>query len=426
MKKVLKRIASLVTVAAMLTVFSAGVWAYDPIGSGTVQTGDTTVTIPKGMTVINAGGLNSYSPAIEYSYSFAPAATSECSTVNDGTNTATVVPGTANGAALTTPTLTFASQEVASGTEITENLSITVTPANFPKAGVYRYKITDVTTDATLHAAGIDRSTQYDKVRFLDVYISRNATSGALEVSGYALINGQQFAAANSYEVTATTSKSSGYVSASEPQLDPNDTDAYTDTYRTYNVTITKTVTGGMGDLDNEFPFAIAVAETGTNSHFYAGKGTLTAIATAAAGNNLTTTLKSGDSYTIVGLSPLATVAVTETNNTADTYKVTINDGAGNPVNGFDATPVDPTNTATTGTFQVSTYSTTAGSHGTSAAVDADTLTYINNLENISPTGVIIRTLPYIAILVLAGAMLVTVKVLNKSEKKEKCESEAK
>ena len=166
------------------------------------------------------------------------------------------------------------------------------------------------------------------------------------------------------------------------------------------------------------------MTENGKNSSFSAGKGTFADITKSSSGNVLTSSLKDSETYTIIGLSPLATVAVTETNDTADTYKVTINDKAGNPVNNFSATPVDPTYTATTGTFQVSTYAATG--HGTSAAVDADNLTYINNLENISPTGVIIRTLPYIAILVLAGVMLVTVKVLNKSEKKEKCESEAK
>ena len=425
MKKVLKRIASLVTVAAMLTVFSAGVWAYDPIGSGTVETGATTVTIPKGLTVINADGLDSYSPAIEYSYTFAPAEASECATVNDGTNTATVVPGPATGATLTTPTLTFASQKVASGTEITEELSVTVTPANFPKAGVYRYKITDTTSGDELHAAGMERSADYDTVRFLDVYITRG-TNG-LAVSGYALINGQEFVKAGSYAVTSGTtgtSKSSGYVAASEQGVGPNDPVAMTDTYRTYNVTITKSITGGMADPTHEFPFEITVTENGKNSSFSAGKGTFADITKSSSGNVLTSSLKDSETYTIIGLSPLATVAVTETNDTADTYKVTINDKAGNPVNNFSATPVDPTYTATTGTFQVSTYAATG--HGTSAAVDADTLTYINNLENISPTGVIIRTLPYIAILVLAGVMLVTVKVLNKSEKKEKCESEAK
>lgn len=427
MKKTFRKIVGLATVLAMLVTASAGVMADVAIGQGTATSSDTTVTIPKGITVINPESINVYSPAITYTYSLEPAAAAECGTVPTTNGSRTVQPGESTGATLNTTSLAFASQEVPAspaGVEMTQNLSVTINLTAFSQPGIYRYKITDTTTDATLHAAGLERSADYDTIRFLDVYISRDSSTGDLVVAGYALINGATIQA--SPDITSTTAKSQGYVSASE-QGPGSDNLAMTDTYRTYNLEVTKVVTGGMGDTANQFPFAIAMTDAGTNTHVYVGKGTQQDATEKANAASISTTLANGESYKIYGMSPFALVTVTETNNTNDTYTVTITGSDGAPVNNVNGVAVAAGGTATTAEFQVSTYdSSDTAFHGTSTAAAADTLTVTNNLESISPTGVLIRSLPYVALLVVAGAMLVALKMLNKSEKKEESKVDAK
>ena len=207
MKKRTKKLASILTALAMLTTLSAAAWADTAIGSGSATTGQDTsnvLTIPKSINVTNPENIKVYSPAITYSYTIVPATVPNGTTVTDSNgNIGTVRQGIAGAVTLANSgALTFASTEVtANGTddEITGNISLTFDPTNAALVqegpGIYRYKITDVTTDETLHTAGIERSSDYDAVRYLDVYVIRvvDATTGAesLKIAGYALFNGK-------------------------------------------------------------------------------------------------------------------------------------------------------------------------------------------------------------------------------------------
>ena len=238
--------------------------------------------------------------------------------------------------------------------------------------------------------------------------------------------------------VDSNTTKSSGYVSGSEPPTgSPTGADGatLTDYYRTYNVEVTKKVTGDMGDKNHEFTFAYTVNNNGTNTSYYAGKvkdANGNVAVTASSETSLTGTLKDSETFYIQGLSPNATFAVAETNNTNDTYTLTVkgdndaavNDDAATPAV-ISGTPINPGSAIKTELINVSTYDTATDYHGVSAAVDKDVLTFPNNLDAVSPTGVIIRSLPYVAMVVIAGAMLVAIKMLNKSEKKEENKNEA-
>ena len=460
MKKRTKRLASILTALAMLTSLSAAAWADTAIGSGSATTDQDTsnvLTIPKSINVTNPENIKVYSPAITYSYTIVPATVPNGTTVTDSNgNIGTVRQGIAGAVTLANNgALTFASTEVtANGTddEITGNISLTFDPTNAALVqegpGIYRYKITDVTTDETLHTAGIERSSDYDAVRYLDVYVIRvvDATTGAesLKIAGYALFNGKVLypngdaTTAAQASVDSSTTKSSGYVSGSEPPTgSPNGADGatLTDYYRTYNVEVTKKVTGDMGDKNHEFTFAYTVNNNGTNTSYYAGKvkdANGNVAVTASSETSLTGTLKDSETFYIQGLSPNATFAVAETNNTNDTYTLTVkgdndaevNDDAATPAV-ISGTPINPGSAIKTELINVSTYDTATDYHGVSADVAKDVLTFTNNLDAVSPTGVIIRSLPYVAMVVIAGAMLVAIKMLNKSEKKEENKNEA-
>lgn len=432
MKKRTRKLASILTAAAMLTSLSAAVWA-DPaqIGSnGTVTSAETSVYIAKSINVTNPLDTTVYSPSTTYTYSIVPATVAANSTVTDADgHTGKVVAGVNGGAVLDATTLTLNSTAVTANQdtdEVTGNIKVNIDLSVFTEPGIYRYKITDETTDAILHNSGLERSAEYDTVRYLDVYIKRDATSGDLVVLGYALFNGKVLDVDGNGEtevsVATNTAKSTGYVSGSEPGTG-TDNLSLTDIYRTYNVTITKQVTGEMGNKTHPFPFTIAVNSNGTNSHYFAGLSGSTA-ANPVATNSISTQLTHGQTFQIIGLSPLDTVNATETNDTYDTYTVSVDNADGNIVPGTPRSNGQTLAVADT-PFQVSTYDTTAGTHGTSASVPNDTLTFTNNLAAISPTGVIIRSLPYVAMVVIAGAMLVAIKMLNKSEKKEENKNEA-
>lgn len=462
MKKRTKKLASILTALAMLTSLSAAVWADTAIGSGSATTDQDTsnvLTIPKSINVTNPENIKVYSPAITYSYTIAPATVPAGTTVTDSNgHVGTVRQGIAGAVTLANNgDLTFASTEVTANTaddEITGNITLTFDPTNAALVqqgpGIYRYKITDVTTDETLHSAGIERSTDYDAVRYLDVYVIRvvDAQTGAesLKIAGYALFNGNvlypdgdQTSAADA-SVDSNTTKSSGYVSGSEPpkQGDPDtgsDGATLTDTYDTYNVEITKKVTGDMGDKNHAFSFAYTVNNNGTNASYYAGKdknANGNVAVTASTETSFTGTLKDSETFYIQGLSPNATFAVAEKNNTNDSYTLTVkgdndaavNDDAATPAV-ISGTPINPGSAIKTELINVSTYDTATDYHGVSAVVDKDVLTFTNNLDAVSPTGVIIRSLPYVAMVVIAGAMLVAIKMINKSEKKEENKNEA-
>ncbi len=417
----------------------------ESIGNGAVSTTSDEVSIPKGITVFNYTGATAqantvYGPVVTYKYKVEAAdtkyGTADAYTVSDAAgHTVTVRPGVADGVVFKdgVDTVVFNNDVAAitnadSGVQIEKSVTLKLDLTKFKSAGVYRYKITDVTTDAVLTAAGMSRINDYNKVRYLDVYI-RNSTDPA--TGDDILVPGGYVLSTENSHVTGLTEKSGGYDDSSDTLdefppdpgdptqtivPDPNGSTKgayYTDKFYTYNVVVTKTVTGGVGDKDNQFPFDIAA--TDTNNHLIASymKSTDTALTTvgsmtfaldSAAGASLAHT----ESYTVYGLSALATVQATETNNLPEKYRVTVT---------ADATIVDQEETVssatqTTGTLNVSDYSVfTTKPTGTNNEIGFE-----NNLEDISPTGVILRIIPYIFLTGLAVFFFLVMKRAKEEE----------
>lgn len=437
MKKTRERIAKAL-VAFMVAGLMAAPVSAAGIGDSGVYTGnDTTLTIPKGIIVNNDGYTQSYCPNITFSFAIAPATVPAGTTITDSQgNSISVTAGVANGVS-TTATAEIAAQNVvesdASATSLSEqvsaNMTLSVDLTQFTTPGVYRYTITDTTTNATLLAAGIVRPDDYDTTRELDVYIERNATDGTLGVAGYALsddIPGN---------VVADTLKSPGYVEdgdivwTREPgtdgelgtaddvwSADAAESDVM-DQYTTYNLDLNKVVTGNMGDVDHDFPFSIAIANSvasglTVDSHVFVGDDT-DALALNAGTSAIATVLADGDNYYVYGLNPYAVVTVTETNDTANVYKTTISDGSAA------AEAVNPNAQISSDGIAVSDYATVNSASDVSndpTASDDLALTFTNNLQSPSVTGFVARIAPFIALIGVVGGLFGISKVKAKKQ----------
>lgn len=415
-RKTLKGISALALSVVLALSVSATAFAADTtIGNdGTAGEGNTLI-IKKGITLYNDEAGEYYSPNVQYSYTVVPAEPESGTTVTDSNNqhSITVLKGIDNSITVTQPKFesTLTSGINSTGKEIKADIKLTVDINAFNgKAGVYRYLITDNTSIETLKSAGIVRPEGYAKTRYLDVYVDNDGTG--LKVSGYVLYK-------ENVKETDSTKKSGGFDFDSEGTIGGSGTELNSDTYTTYNVTLTKKVEGTAGDKTNEFAFVITIINNSLNYTWSKNDG---ATFTDSKSQPLTTTgLKHNDVIRIRGLSPLATVSYTETNNTTDTYKVTVT-GNDNVTLVSQADVIANTTTkleakAITDYSTINTNATASLNKGSFANSVKD-VTFTNKLDQVSPTGVILRYAPFVLIFGF-GVFFVIVSRKTKKEKEE-------
>ena len=298
----------------------------------------------------------------------------------------------------------------------------------FGAAGVYRYVITE--TPANYAAAGVTETTTATNphVRYLDVYV-RPATSGfnngttaaEWDIYGYVcMLENEEITDAND-TATAGAIKTNGFVTG------VNDgTNYLADSYYTYNVTVSKTVTNDTyAKATHSFPFTVLFTnatitqpvDISSSSTGTVGGFTDPASAALSAGNTKgILSIKDSSSVKYIGIPAGTTVEVYETNDMAGvTYQVTTT------VDGTTSTSNDTVDAAvvsgTTPTTAVAQASTKANTESTKASftptVNADddvahTIAIDNNLQLISPTGVALRVAPF-ALMLGVGIFLLLV-----------------
>lgn len=232
--------------------------------------------------------------------------------------------------------------------------NVKVAIPEYQTVGVFTYKLTPSwNTDNTKTDAGVD----YDDIN--EVYVVVTVTNGA-----------------NGLEST---------VHFHQGTADSSDKTAFdTFTYNSGKVSVSKTVTGNLGDK-NEY-FNVTVHLTGEAGKNYAGSYTISGGSatdnpkTIAVGGSAEVKVKNGDTITINGLPAGVTYTVTEDNYTAE---------------GYDAASYEYSDTADTKTI---------------SANDADTVTITNRKQNDNiDTGVFLNNAPYIAILAGVGAAAIIV-----------------
>lgn len=403
----IKKIGALVLAGVMVLGMSVNTMA-GTMGANGTATGGNEVTIPKTINLINDQGGEFYSPAVTYTYEILPAIPYSGASVTDSESHTTVISeGVADGLLIkgttnaTTGSVEFTSTMAtytSGGSAHTQNLTLVADPTKFQSAGIYRYKLTDTTTDQVLYNAGIVRQLSYDNEFFVDVYII-NGNSG-LEVSGYVMTNDNILNATK--------------VAAFSP-----------DSYKTYNINLKKLVEGSMGDKTNEFEFSVEVNNQGLGflyeeqvaEHAYVQENAKDSKDTdtifSVSNNNLAATvaLKDRDIFYLCGLSPKATVNYIETNNTSDTYSVKIGTGNSSDVGPNGTKALIATNVTDYDTENASSNNTTIN---TNVPSKAGTLTtginatiFTNSLNEVSPTGVALRFAPYIIMTIVATFLLI-------------------
>lgn len=408
----------ILTLAMMLSMGTFVFAAQDTVGDATIETktSSATLNIPKTLIVTNPEEIRVYGPTVTYNFTIDPATVTDGSYVESDADrseegdyaSAVVNPGVADGVSVTTqPSFTSAETAAATGkkgVELSSNIVVTTDISKFTKAGIYRYELKDATTADTLTAAGITRETDYAATRYLDVYIYNDSPSG-LKIGGYTLLKANETAVTGDND---TAKKSPGFISGSEKDETTGKVTTEgsepTDLYNTINVKVEKEVTGGLGDKTNLFPFTIAVSNSGMT--YYTTQDVAADVpGTPGSATSISKALKHGDAFLMKGLNPKAEVTYTEENNTDDTYQVTISDKDGGVVNSIDKKKTAKNETQTSGAQKVSNY--VDSSTQKIEASDYSQIKFTNNLNEISPTNVVIRFAPYLFI--LGGAVMLLI-----------------
>lgn len=262
----------------------------------------------------------------------------------------------------------------------TKEVTVDFSGISFTAPGIYRYIITETASTASY----IQNDTATD--RTLDVYVQYknngsedepNYSDTELVVSNYVLHEGLEDPAAQGEEKS----------------------DGFTNTYTTYDLTLTKSVTGNQGDRDKYFAFTVEI--TG------AVEGTVYTVDLSRAeekptvdgvqqtnSNSLTATdgsvtgtyyLKSGQSIKIQGLTEDTEYTISETSYSADGYTTIYKIDNGTEVTS-NATP----------------------SENNAMGTAHHTVTFTNSKSGSVPTGILLETAPYLILgaVVVAGLVV--------------------
>lgn len=293
---------------------------------------DFTVPVTKTVTKTD---FNALVPSVSFEYE-----------VQAGTANGSVLAGVANGLVFANSDNTLEANDDAIGSE-TATYSGATLKANasaYTNAGVYHYVVKEK-TNYTDDYDGLG-----EKPNDLNVYVYVENVNGALKVSAI----------------------SASYVT--EEDQDKVDID-FPNTYTTYTLAVTKNVTGNMGEKQRDFSFTGSVTAKGEHDRFTAAKGD----ATPTSVENLNTTLKDAETYTVHGLSAKDVANITEANYSSEGYTTTIKKGTGDTAT--NATAVEK------------------------AATDSENLAYTvtNDKNNATPTGILMSAAPYAGLVGLGG-----------------------
>ncbi len=419
----------------------------NPVSQGKV------VELQKELTAYNTSEATINAPTISYTYSIAGAAATDLFDITDAKtdhNNDTAVKVTAKagdptrvsmtgqGQANGTATIAWAPTETldaaADGKANYKTLSIDFSNVVFDATGVYRYVITE--TASAYAASGVTETTATvnPHVRYLDVYV-RPAPTGFTDgtkaadwdIYGFVcFVKSKEITDADDTAVAGAL-KTNGFVAGSN-----NGTNYKADSYYTYNVTVSKTVTGdSFAKATHAFPFTVIFTNaTVTNAVDISSKttGTVGGYADPAAGAPSSAkgilNLKDSSSVKYIGIPCGTTVEVYETNDVAGvTYQVTTTvDGTTSTTDDTVDVAVISGTTPTTAAAQAaqkpnyeSTKATFTPTVNTADEVD-HTIAVDNALQLISPTGVVLRVAPFIVMLVAGIVILLVTRRYRRRE----------
>ena len=468
--KTLKKIAGITLATLMIAGIAGSAFAEEEAVSNTFDGGvreqeklgeavENSISFQKELVIYNTSeaGVTVHEPNVTYTYSIAKvdpnaadAAKLEGVTVTDKTSdhesktavTAVVYNGVASAVEFTGYTAAFSSEKTinnvtTAGKVASRTLTLSFTPSEFPHAGIYRYLITE--TDQVAGAdeaeasgranAGVTSGADYKATRILDVYVrNTDGTKKTNLIYGYVMFEGTADDADDAdANITPASEKSNGYVWT--PEDDEEDKNNDVDYYNTYNLKVEKKITGTLANKNNEFPFQVVFTGVHESSAIIdyiwnkdgepqdAVKATISKDKAESTIGTLAETgsvlkLDDEDYVTFYGIPAGTTTTVNEFNNTYDVYSAAVDaDGDNNSKFNYDKENV-ASMTAAKATEAISN-NTTKEAIGTADS----TVTFTNNMEVISPTGVVMRFAPYA--LILAAGMVLMVVAMKRKVKRE-------
>ena len=438
MKKTIKKIAALIISFTMVMSIGATILATDledgEVGGFAPNSQDTptvyddeTVTILKELTAYNKDESTINAPTISYTYTVTAGGVASITDQTEDHESGTAVQVDTKAGVLTgikvngttgaTGTIEWTTDDALDASDTgeanTKPLDIDFSGVVFGEPGVYRYVITETLTGASASYAesGVTETTDATNghTRYLDVYVKAadtdfisGETADEWDIYGFVCLY-------DDVDVTPDTVKINGFVAGQ----DTSGNDVEADSYYTYNVTVSKILTNDNYNLGHEFPMEIVFTnEPVTNdillSATVSGNATDYSHAAGAVSSlGGTATIASGSSIKYIGI-PCGTICeVTETNDaTGVTYLTTLTVDGGTPTSKV-VVYNDVSDTAT--------ITTTADE----ADDTAHTVEFENVLQMISPTGVIVRSAPYILLLGTGVALFVLSRSFKKKEEKD-------
>ena len=445
MKKNLKKLGALVIAVAMIaalgtTAFAAPedltgtdgvIGAFTSPDTPTAQ--DNAVLLYKEITAYNKDASTVNAPVMEYTYTIAPGSAGKSVKDAGGTSLhatgsavevqtkAGIAGATISGSVDGGTTFTAGKLSLTNSVALTTAddgaankfpLKVDFSGVTWPGAGVYRYVITETTAAGAKTAAGITEGGIAETL-YMDVYVKDAATAGQYEIYGYVC-----FKANNDIDGTNTSSlkaaeKTEGFTTGDSDGSGSVDADEQADKYYTFNVEVNKTLVGDNANNSHQFPFNVDFTNDSVTANILlkqettTGGGITATVPTASGVSSLDVTgLKLANGAKVkyigipVGVSAATTVAVYENNDVTGTvYKSSykIDDGDASTAKSLTWTGAgSKSDTATLSTI--------------TADTDDDVshiIAFTNTLEQISPTGVVLRVAPYVIILAAGIALFV-------------------
>ncbi len=291
-------------------------------------------------------------------------------------------------------------------------------------AGVYRYQIDETTTEAVKNAAGIKEG-EVANTLYMDVYVD-----GDGKIYGYVLFTNNVDIDAREDDdaaAAAAAGKTEGFVGTVADQTAYSSDTSVADKYYTFNLEVTKTVVGDNYTKNNhhQFPFEITLDNTTVTANVLpimtvsanATQAALSAgaIGTGASATTWTPTIADSAKVTYVGIPTGTTVTIKEQNDVTGVTYTSVSTNADTNADSKDIYTGEWSNTATVNCN--ATALTKAAENHTSTASTAKQVIFTNTLQQISPTGIIVRSAPYILLL---GAAIVLFVLSRRWAKKER------
>lgn len=276
---------------------------------------------------------------------------------------------------------------------------------NFPtytEAGEYEYTVTESQTADPAVTNGDHEKLIMSKAEYtMDVYVTENEETGALEISNIIVKRTKDDAGKNANDVKVTDigdddtngfNFTNTYVQEAGTGTNPTNPDPDYKTYGSLDVSkIIKTDAADTADTNKEFEFtANFTFPTGTDGTTFGAKATIEDSIKTITGTSYTFKLKHSQNVKFTGLPVGTKISVTEsaTPNYKGSAEVVINNGTKETVT---ATKYDEALTVS----------------DKSLGQKKNTVDVTNTYDYVPTTGIIMNTLPYVLMIALCGAALI-------------------